>query len=302
MGYLVAALYHFADFSDYAAWREPLRQQCQVEHVKGTLLLAPEGINGTVAGPSAGIAKLLDTLRADARFAALEHKESTCATMPFHRLKVRLKKEIVTFGQPVDPRKTVGQYVSPRDWNALISNPDVTLVDTRNEYEVAVGKFAGAIDPQTADFREFADYVDRELDPARHRKVAMYCTGGIRCEKASAFLLQRGFEQVYHLKGGILKYFEEVPPEESSWQGECFVFDDRVALTHALQPGEHSLCYGCQRPIGPAERASPKYREGICCPHCHDQLSPARRASLEERQRQIRLARARGEQHVGDRD
>lgn len=237
---VVVALYKFVALPDYRALREPLRQLMLDHGVKGTLLLAEEGINGTVSGTREGIDALLTRLKADPRFADLEHKESYCAEQPFQRSKVKLKKEIVTLGVPeVDPTRQVGTYVAPADWNTLIDDPEVVLIDTRNDYEVAIGTFAGARDPKIASFREFADYVRSQLDPAKHKKIAMFCTGGIRCEKASSYMLSQGFEEVYHLKGGILKYLEEVPPTQSKWQGECFVFDDRVTVRHDLSTGDY---------------------------------------------------------------
>lgn len=293
---VVAALYRFVTLTDYVALREPLHQTMLAHDVKGTLLLAEEGINGTVAGSRAGIAALLAWLRSDPRMAALEHKESYCDEQPFYRTKVKLKKEIVTLGVPgTDPNKTVGTYVKPQDWNALISDPEVLVIDTRNDYEVAIGSFKRAIDPKTASFREFPEYVKQHFDPAVHKKVAMFCTGGIRCEKASSYMLNEGFEEVYHLQGGILKYLEEVPAEQSLWQGDCFVFDNRVTVRHDLTEGEYELCHACRQPVSAAERASEHYSPGISCPHCWDTLSEKTRAKARERQKQIELARRRNE-------
>lgn len=297
---VVAALYHFAPLSDFRALRDPLFQVASQQQVKGTLLLAEEGVNGTIAGAREGVDHVLAWLRSDSRLTTLEHKESYSDTQPFYRLKVRLKEEIVTLGVPgINPNVRVGAYVSPREWNELISDPEVVVIDTRNDYEVEVGAFEGAVDPATRTFREFPDFVKDHLDPRRHKKVAMYCTGGIRCEKATALLLHEGFEEVYHLKGGILKYLEEVPEEESLWRGECFVFDERVAVGHGLQPGHYVLCRGCRMPLAPEDTASPDYREGICCPRCAADLTPEKEARLMERQRQTELARARNERHVG---
>lgn len=291
---VVAALYHFARLDDFRDLREPLLALCQAQDIRGTLLLAQEGVNGTISGTRAGIDAVLARLRADPRLAALEHKESFSDRHPFLRLKVKLKQEIVTLGVPfVDPNAVVGTYVDPQDWNALISDPDVVVIDTRNDYEVAIGTFAGAVDPKTRSFREFPRYVSEQLDPAKHRKVAMFCTGGIRCEKASSYMRQQGFETVYHLKGGILKYLEEVPESESLWQGECFVFDERVGVTHGLKTGEAGLCHGCRRAVTPADRESPKYEEGISCPACHDELTGEQRARFAERRLQLRLAAER---------
>ena len=243
---------------------------CQDQQVRGTILLAQEGLNATLAGSRQGIDAVLAYLRADPRLANLEAKESLAATQPFDRMKVKLKREIVTLGVPgIDPSHRVGTYVSPTEWNQLIADPEVTLIDTRNDYEVAIGTFEGATDPHLATFRQFPDYVQQRLDPTQHKKVAMFCTGGIRCEKASALLLQQGFEQVYHLQGGILKYLEEVPADQSLWQGECFVFDQRVAVRQGLEPGSYDMCLGCGRPISAQDQASPLYRPGECCPHCY---------------------------------
>ena len=297
---VVAALYKFVTLDDFEALREPLLDVCRDAGARGTLLLAREGINGTIAGDRNAIDRVLGYLRNDARLADLEHKESFDDHMPFHRMKVKLKREIVTMGVPgIDPNDVVGTYVAPADWNALIADPDVVLIDTRNDYECDIGTFRGAIDPRTTNFREFPAYVRENLDPTRQRKVAMFCTGGIRCEKASAFMLKEGFEEVYHLRGGILKYLEEVPSEESAWEGECFVFDNRVAVDHELKKGQYDQCYGCRHPITEADKASGKYEKGVCCPHCFDTLSDDQKKRFRERQKQVELARARGEAHVG---
>jgi UPF0176 protein len=298
--FIVAALYKFVTLQDFHALREPLLDACQAAGTRGTLLLAREGINGTIAGTREGVDRVLAYLRADPRLADLEHKESLDDHMPFYRMKVKLKKEIVTMGiSGIDPNRAVGTYVKPSDWNALLSDPEVLLIDTRNEYEYAIGTFRGAIDPHTTTFREFPAFVRGQLDPRRHKKVAMFCTGGIRCEKASAFMLQEGFEEVYHLQGGILKYLEEVAEEESLWQGECFVFDNRVAVNHHLEKGHYDQCYGCRHPITEEDKLSPKYQKGVCCPRCYDSLSPEQAARFGERQKQVELAAARGEAHVG---
>lgn len=297
---VVAALYKFVTLDDFEALREPLLDVCRDAGARGTLLLAREGINGTIAGDRNAIDRVLGYLRNDARLADLEHKESFDDHMPFHRMKVKLKREIVTMGVPgIDPNDVVGTYVDPADWNALIADPDVVLIDTRNDYECDIGTFRGAIDPRTTNFREFPAYVRENLDPSRQRKVAMFCTGGIRCEKASAFMLKEGFEEVYHLRGGILKYLEEVPAEESAWEGECFVFDNRVAVDHELKKGQYDQCYGCRHPITEADKASGKYEKGVCCPHCFDTLTDDQKMRFRERQKQVELARARGEAHVG---
>ncbi|HEY9102396.1 rhodanese-related sulfurtransferase [Chitinimonas sp.] len=295
---VVAALYKFVTLNDYPALREPLQAAMLANGVRGTLLLAEEGINGTVSATREGIDGLLAWLKQDPRFAELDHKESYCDEQPFYRTKVKLKKEIVTMGVPnVDPNKRVGSYVEPEDWNALISDPEVLLIDTRNDYEVAIGTFEGAIDPKTESFREFPDYVRAHFDPAKHKKVAMFCTGGIRCEKASSFMLGEGFEEVYHLKGGILKYLERVGQDESKWQGDCFVFDNRVTVRHDLSEGDYDLCHACREPVSVEDRQSPHYSPGISCPRCWNTLSEKTRASARERQKQIELAKARNEPH-----
>jgi len=297
---VVAALYKFVTLEDFQALREPLLDECLAAGIRGTLLLAHEGINGTIAGSREGIDRVLAHLRSDPRLADLEHKESYDDHVPFYRMKVKLKKEIVTMGVPgVDPNDMVGSYVEPRDWDALISDPDVVLIDTRNDYEVGIGTFKGAIDPHTTTFREFPAYVRSHFDPAKNKKVAMFCTGGIRCEKASSFMLKEGFEEVYHLQGGILKYLEEVPEAESSWEGECFVFDNRVSVDHQLEKGHYDQCHGCRHPITEEDKLSPHYEQGVCCPGCYDKLSADQKARFAERQKQIELAAARNEQHIG---
>jgi UPF0176 protein len=297
---VVAALYKFVALPDYHALREPLLDACLTAGTRGTLLLAPEGINGTIAGSREAIDTVLDYLRRDPRLGDLQHKESRDERMPFHRMKVKLKKEIVTMGVAgVDPNARVGSYVRPQDWNALVSDPEVLLIDTRNDYECDIGTFKGAVDPRTVNFREFPDYVRANLDPAIHKKVAMFCTGGIRCEKASAFMLGEGFAEVYHLQGGILKYLEEVPPEESIWEGECFVFDNRVAVNHRLEKGRYDQCHGCRHPITDEDKHSGKYEAGVCCPHCFDTLTEDQKLRFRERQKQVELAAQRGEPHVG---
>jgi UPF0176 protein len=293
---VIAALYHFAPLPDFQALRERLLARCRELDIRGTLLLAEEGINGTISGTRESIDAILAHIRADTRLAALEHKESFSDRHPFRRLKVKLKKEIVTLGVPgVDPNRVVGTYVEPEDWNALISDPEVVLIDTRNDYEVAIGTFANAVDPRTRSFREFPQYVRENFDPQKHRKVAMFCTGGIRCEKASSFMRAEGFAEVFHLRGGILKYLERVKPEESLWRGECFVFDHRVGVTHGLGEGSAEMCFGCGHPVTPAEREQPGYEEGVSCPHCIAALTADKRDRLRERMHQIDLARQRGE-------
>jgi UPF0176 protein len=298
--FLVAALYHFARFPRFETMREPLFTLCQEQGVKGTLLLASEGINGTIAGTDAGIKTVLSFLRAQPEFAKLEHKESRASKMPFVRMKVKLKQEIVTMGVPdIDPNQIVGTYVAPKDWNELISDPDTILIDTRNDYETAIGVFKGAVDPNTKTFREFPEWVKNNPGLHNKPKIAMYCTGGIRCEKATAFMKEQGFDEVYHLKGGILKYLEEVPQEESLWEGACFVFDERVSVVHGLAEGDHKLCHACRNPITPEVRLSPKFEEGVSCPSCYDDRTEEDRTRFRNRQRQIDLAKMRGEKHIG---
>ncbi|MBM7423126.1 rhodanese-related sulfurtransferase [Spongiibacter marinus] len=297
---VVAALYKFVSLPDFHELREPLLDHCLAQNIRGTLLLAEEGINGTVAGSREAIDSLLAYLKADPRLADLSHKESFDSSQPFYRMKVKLKKEIVTMGiDGIDPNEVVGTYVKPKDWNALISDPDVVLIDTRNDYEVEIGTFKGAVDPKTESFRQFPEYVRQNYNPEKHKKVAMFCTGGIRCEKASAFMKREGFEEVYHLEGGILKYLEEVDQPDSLWQGECFVFDNRVSVKQGLEPGEYALCHGCRWPITDADRQSDKYEEGVSCPACHDTLTDEQRQRFRDRQKQIELARQRNVPHVG---
>ena len=300
----VAALYRFTRFEDCAALRAPLESLCRDHGIRGTLLLAHEGINGTIAGTPAGIDAVLAHIRTLPDCADLDVKLSGAETMPFHRMKVRLKREIVTMGEPdIDPLAVVGTYVEPQDWNALIADPDTIVIDTRNDYEVAVGTFEGAIDPKTATFRDFPEWFrserERLLGEGKPPKVAMFCTGGIRCEKSTAFLKQEGVEDVYHLKGGILKYLETVPEEDSLWRGECFVFDQRVTIGHGLTPGSHALCHACRRPVNAQDQASPLFEEGVSCPACHAERSDEQRASYRERHRQEALAAMRGVAHVG---
>ena len=291
---VVAALYKFVTLKDFVALRQPLLAAMKAHGVKGTLLLAQEGINGTISGAREAVDGFLAELKSDARFADLDHKESFCHEDPFYRSKVKLKKEIVTIGvEDVDPNLHSGTYVEPKDWNALICDPDVLLIDTRNDYEVALGTFEGAADPKTGSFGEFPKFVGANLDPARHQKVAMFCTGGIRCEKASSYLRNQGFREVYHLKGGILKYLEDVPAHESKWQGECFVFDQRVAVGQGLVPTEREMCHGCRMPLDPDDKFSEHYEEGVSCSKCFATLSDRSKASARERQKQIDLAKKR---------
>ncbi|MBD2311645.1 rhodanese-related sulfurtransferase [Desertifilum sp. FACHB-1129] len=290
MNLVVATFYKFVPLPDFTEKQEPLLTFCKAQQVCGTILLAAEGINGTIAGSRSNIDAVLAYLRSDARLADLEAKESLTDNPPFERMKVRLKSEIVTLGVPfVNPNEQVGHYVTPQEWNQLIQDPEVILVDTRNDYEVAIGTFKGAQNPETESFRQFPDYVQQNLDPTKHRKVALFCTGGIRCEKATSYMLAQGFEEVYHLKGGILKYLEEVPPEESLWEGECFVFDQRVAVQHGLELGTHEMCANCGHPISEEDKASPQYEAGICCPFCFAELTPEKRTRQEARRKQREL-------------
>lgn len=287
MSIIVVTFYKFVVLADVADLQHKLIQIGQAQAIRGTILLAPEGINGTIAGSPEAIDAVINWLRSDHRFTDLEYKQSQAQTWPFDRLKVRIKSEIVTLGLPeVNPAEQVGTYVSPREWNQLITDPEVLVIDTRNQYEVEIGSFQGAINPKTRSFRQFPDYVRAQLDPSRHQKVALFCTGGIRCEKASSFLLAQGFQQVYHLKGGILKYLEDIAPEASLWRGECFVFDQRVALQQGLEEGNSGMCRGCGHPISLRDQVDPAYQEGICCPYCVDQLTEEKLARQQERQRQ----------------
>lgn len=303
--FLTAALYKFVSLPNYTALQAPIHEACEAHCIKGTLLLASEGINGTIAGLPENVQSVLKFLRTDAlfegRFADLEHKESFASEHPFYRMKVKLKKEIVTLGVPgVSPTNKVGTYVKPEDWNTLISDPEVYLIDTRNDYEVDIGTFKGAIDPKTTTFREFPAFIKNNFDKAKHKKVAMFCTGGIRCEKASSYMMDQGFEEVFHLQGGILKYLETVPEAQSMWQGECFVFDQRVAVKHNLEVGEFDQCYACRHPLSPTEMQSVEYTPGISCPYCYNKISEEKRARLTERQKQVILAKQRGEVHIGE--
>lgn len=298
--FTVAALYHFTRFDAPAALRGPLLALAEAEGVKGSLLLAREGINGTIAGPRAGIDAVLGHIRALPGCAGLVWKESSAREAPFGRMKVRLKREIVTMGEPdVDPRAAVGHYVEPADWNALITAPDVVVIDTRNDYEVEIGTFEGAIDPKTKSFREFPKWWKENAARFHNKRVAMFCTGGIRCEKSTNYLLAQGVEEVFHLKGGILKYLEEVPEAESRWHGDCFVFDGRVSLRHGLVQGSYCSCHACRRPLAPEDLSRPEYEAGASCHHCIDEFSEADRARFRERERQMRLATKRGEAHLG---
>lgn len=299
--FVVAALYKFVRLPDYVQLRDKLYQTMVDHKVKGTLLLAEEGINGTICGPREGVDVVKAWLDADGRFEGMSYKESFAEEPAFYRTKVKLKKEIVTMGvEGVDPAHIVGTYVKGEAWNQLISDPDTIVIDTRNDYEVAIGTFANAVNPNTKTFREFPAWAAENLDKNKHKKVAMFCTGGIRCEKSTAYMKEQGFAEVYHLDGGILKYLEEMPEEQSLWQGECFVFDQRVAVKHGLEQGSYDQCYACRMPLSVDEMASPLYVKGLSCPHCHDHITDEQRASFEERQKQIELAKQRGEKHIRD--
>ncbi len=306
--FLTAALYKFVTLPDYAALQAPLQAFCESQDVRGTLLLAEEGINGTIAGPETGVRAVLAHLRSDARLADLAHKESWSHKLPFYRMKVRLKREIVTLGVPgINPNQMAGRYVKPQDWNALIAEPDVVVVDTRNDYEVGIGTFEGAVDPKTHSFSELPAWVAAQSAPGgllaekdgKKPRVAMFCTGGIRCEKSTAFMRTQGFDEVYHLEGGILKYLETVPEEQSRWRGECFVFDERVSVVHGLATGHYELCRACRDPISEADRTSPLYVPGVSCPACHDKKTEAQKRGFIERQRQVDFANRRRQPHIG---
>jgi UPF0176 protein len=302
--YLTTAMYHFVKLPHFQNLQKPLLNFCISRSIKGTLLLADEGINGTLAGPEKFILELLYYLKNDpifeGNFKNLAHKESWSDKSPFYRMKVKLKKEIVTLGVPgVSPTKIVGKYVKPKDWNSIISDPEVILIDTRNDYEFEIGTFKNALNPKTRTFREFPDFVNSHLDPKKNKKIAMFCTGGIRCEKASSYMMSMGFNDVYHLEGGILKYLEEVKAEESLWQGECFVFDQRVAIKHGLEVGDYDQCYACRYPLSQEDVQSNDYTPGISCPHCYNKHTPEKLKALTERQKQVILAKKRGIEHLG---
>ena len=298
--YVTCAMYKFVALPHFASLRAPLLEAMTSNQIFGTLLLAAEGINGTVSGTREGIDNLLHWINQQPGLENIDSKESYDDKIPFYRTKVKLKKEIVTMGvEGIDPKRTVGTYVKPEDWNDLISDPDVVLVDTRNDYEVQVGTFKNAIDPKTTSFREFPEWSKNNLDAEKNKKVAMFCTGGIRCEKSTAFLKEQGFEEVYHLQGGILKYLEKVPENESLWQGECFVFDNRVTVDHNLNSGSYDQCHACRMPITEYEKTLDSYIEGVSCLHCHNKVSEQQLKRFAQRQKQVKLAKARGESHIG---
>ena len=302
--FLTTAFYHFITLDNIKSLKTIIQDYCDNKSLKGTILLAQEGINGTISGKEDDILGFHKFIKKDQKFSNafknLEYKSSWSNENPFYRMKVRLKKEIVALGIPeVSPTIKVGKYVKPEDWNSLINDPDVILIDTRNNYEVDIGTFNNAINPKTTSFREFPQYVKNNLKSKENKKIAMFCTGGIRCEKASSYMIEKGFKEVYHLQGGILKYLEEVPKEKSLWQGECFVFDQRVAVTNELKEGQYSQCYACRHPLSPEEMKSSHYNEGISCSYCIKKTSEVKKNNLKERQKQIYLAKARGEEHIG---
>lgn len=297
---IVATFYKFIELNDLENLRDRALDFCENQQLKGTILLAKEGINATISGEQENVDQFFQFLKQDERFADIEPKLSYTEEPPFHRMKVKIKPEIITMGvNEIEPAIKTGKHVDPETWNDIISDPEVLVIDTRNEYEYKVGSFENAVSPQTDNFREFPEFVEENLDPNQHKKVAMFCTGGIRCEKASAYLLEKGFEEVYQLNGGILNYLETVSPEESLWEGECFVFDSRVAVNENLETGNHELCYGCRHPLSPEDLQSEKYQPGVCCPYCYDSLTKQQRDRFAERWRQEELAKQRNEKHVG---
>lgn len=298
--FVVAAFYKFVELADYQSLKKPFYNFCDELGIKGTILLANEGINGTIAGTAESIEKLFTYLRQDDRLSELHYKRSVCEFIPFYRLKVKLKKEIVTMGQKeIKPAEKTGEYVDADEWNNLLNDPDVVVLDTRNKYEYRVGTFKNAIDPQLENFRDFPEYVDNNLSDKKNKKIAMFCTGGIRCEKASAYMLEAGFKKVYQLHGGILQYIEDTPKQDSKWLGDCFVFDNRVTVDHKLAKGEYDQCFACREPISEQDKASSQYKEGVSCPHCYDKQSEKTHARVSERQKQISLAKQRNEKHIG---
>jgi UPF0176 protein len=297
---VVAALYRFVALPDFEALRQPLLDHLLDNEIRGTILLASEGLNGTVAGTEAAIQQLLSYLRKDDRLRDIDAKFSVTDEMPFYRSRVKLKKEIVTMGvEGIDPKQSVGTYVNPSEWNALISDPEVIVIDTRNDYESAIGSFKNAVIPNTKSFRDFPAFANEHLDSSKTPKVAMFCTGGIRCEKSTAYLKEQGFEEVFHLKGGILKYLEEVPRTDSLWQGECFVFDNRVSVNHDLEKGSYDQCHACRLPITDSDKQHLHYQAGVSCPNCYSDKTESERLRFREREKQMKLAEIRGESHIG---
>jgi len=303
--FLTAAFYKFVPLPDYEQKRDSILSFCESQHIKGIILLAKEGINSTISGNEENVRAVLDFLKSDPAFFDLQHKESWTQIRPFRRMKVRLKKEIVTFGVPeIDPNVTTGTYVKPEDWNSLINDPEVVVIDTRNDYEVELGTFAGAINPNIKKFTDLADWVKNfpalQKDNSKKTKVAMFCTGGIRCEKSTAFLKNLGYDHVFHLQGGILKYLETIPKEQSLWQGECFVFDERVSVDHSLRPGQYYLCRVCRQPITQENEKSAKFELGVSCDNCFEHTTEEQKIKARERQKQCLLAQAKNKSHIGD--
>ena len=297
---VIVAFYKFVPLPDFEQRRIPLCNLCERSGVKGTVLLAHEGINATISGPQMGIDAVLNSLQSDPVIGPLKVKYSKATELPFYRMKVRLKKEIVRLGRPdINPGDQVGEYVRPEDWNDLISDPDVTLIDTRNDYEVEIGTFKGAQNPETKSFRDFPEYVDKELAEKKDKPIAMFCTGGIRCEKSTSLLLKKGFKKVYHLDGGILNYLEKVDASESLWEGDCFVFDNRVTVDHNLEPGEYDMCHACRHAISEVDKESEHYVEGVSCPYCHESLSNEQRERAAQRQKQVEISKKLSRKHIG---
>ncbi len=301
---IVMAMYKFVNFIEFKEFRPQLQTLCRKQNIYGTILLAPEGLNGTVSGHYDDICILMEFLQKNALFTDIEAKFSFCIEQPFHRMKVRLKKEIVTLGQPsIDPENTTGAYIPPKQWNNMLEDPDTIVIDTRNDYEVEIGTFKNALDPKTKTFREFVDYVENTLKPMvkekKPKNIAMFCTGGIRCEKSTSYLLQEGFKNVYHLKGGILKYIEMVQPEDSLWEGECFVFDNRVSVKQGLEQGEYDMCHACRMPITQKDKTHKHYQAGIACHKCHGSHSEKQLKRYSDRQKQVEIFQKRGTNHIG---
>lgn len=296
----VATFYQFAPLPDCMDWQRKLRTLCKKLSILGTIILAEEGINGTISSSAEGIKEIMSFIKKDERFEEMTYRTTATTRKTFYRIRVVVRKEIVTLGNPsINPNDQVGTYVQPEEWNDIVQDPEIMLIDTRNDYEVELGSFKGAVDPKTETFCQWDDFVENNLSNQKNKKVAMFCTGGIRCEKASSHLIKKGFNEVFHLKGGILNYLENISPEESLWDGECFVFDHRVSVVHGLKDGDAKICFGCRWPLASKDLESKKYEPGICCPHCADSLDPVKRKSLEERNRQILIAREKNRKHIG---
>ncbi len=296
----VATFYQFAHLPDCLDWQKKLRTRCKKFNVLGTIILAEEGINATISSSVDGIEAIMDFIKKDPRFSNLTYRLSITPRQTFYRIRVAVRDEIVTLGDSsINPNEQVGKYVEPENWNDIITDPEITVIDTRNDYEIEIGSFKNAVDPDTQTFGQWDEYVEKKLSDHKEKKIAMFCTGGIRCEKASSHLIKKGFKEVYHLKGGILNYLEKIEPENSLWDGECFVFDHRVSVVHGLKDGNAKICFGCRWPLQEKDLESEKYEPGVCCPHCADKLDPVRRASLEERNRQIQIARNKKRDHLG---